>query len=136
MYALQRAVTPYFSVLRRGLSAPNLDPEKRKERAEFILLGNLRIVAYEQLRLQSVFVRNFAYVPDSPREHVFSVWTNPELIPEWWGADTVVEEMDVRSGGDIGPVPQWASSKANSARSTHRSGSCRRSRTSLQNPGR
>src|SRR5674476_629832 len=28
-----------------------------------------------------------------------SVQTDPELIPEWWGDGTVVEEMDVRSGG-------------------------------------
>jgi uncharacterized protein YndB with AHSA1/START domain len=36
---------------------------------------------------------------DAPRDHVFSIWTDPELIPEWWGEGTVVEEMDVRSGG-------------------------------------
>jgi uncharacterized protein YndB with AHSA1/START domain len=36
---------------------------------------------------------------DAPRDHVFSVWTSPELIPEWWGDTTVVEEMDVRPGG-------------------------------------
>ena len=36
---------------------------------------------------------------DAPREHVFRVMTDPELIPEWWGDGTVVEEMDVRPGG-------------------------------------
>jgi uncharacterized protein YndB with AHSA1/START domain len=36
---------------------------------------------------------------DAPREHVYSVWTDPALIPEWWGDGTVVEEMDVRAGG-------------------------------------
>jgi uncharacterized protein YndB with AHSA1/START domain len=36
---------------------------------------------------------------DAPRTHVFSVWTDPDLIPEWWGAGTVVEEMEVRPGG-------------------------------------
>jgi uncharacterized protein YndB with AHSA1/START domain len=36
---------------------------------------------------------------DAPRAHVYSVWTDPELIPEWWGDGTVVEEMDVRPGG-------------------------------------
>ena len=47
---------------------------------------------------------------DAPRAHVFSVWTDPELIPEWWGDGTVVEEMDVRPGGsyrfraNFGPV--------------------------------
>ncbi len=36
---------------------------------------------------------------DAPRAHVFAVWTDPELIPGWWGEGTVVEEMDVRPGG-------------------------------------
>src|SRR6476646_7999701 len=36
---------------------------------------------------------------DAPRAHVYSVWTDPGLIPEWWGDGTVVEEMDVRPGG-------------------------------------
>ena len=36
---------------------------------------------------------------DAPRDHVFSVWTDPELIPGWWGENTIVEEMDVRPGG-------------------------------------
>jgi uncharacterized protein YndB with AHSA1/START domain len=44
-----------------------------------------------EIRVERVF--------DAPRAHVFSVWTDPELIPEWWGDQTVVEEMDVRAGG-------------------------------------
>jgi uncharacterized protein YndB with AHSA1/START domain len=44
-----------------------------------------------EIRVERVF--------DAPREHVYSVWTDPELIPEWWGEGTVVEEMDVRAGG-------------------------------------
>jgi len=36
---------------------------------------------------------------DAPRTHVYSVWTDPALIPDWWGDGTVVEEMDVRAGG-------------------------------------
>ena len=44
-----------------------------------------------EIRVERVF--------DAPRAHVFSVWTDPELIPEWWGDDTVVDEMDVRPGG-------------------------------------
>ena len=27
------------------------------------------------------------------------VWTDPALIPEWWGDGTVVEQMDVRPAG-------------------------------------
>jgi uncharacterized protein YndB with AHSA1/START domain len=44
-----------------------------------------------EIRLERVF--------DAPRDHVFRVWTDPALIPEWWGDGTVVEEMDVRPGG-------------------------------------
>jgi uncharacterized protein YndB with AHSA1/START domain len=44
-----------------------------------------------EIRVERVF--------DAPRAHVFSIWTDPELIPEWWGDGTVVEEMDVRAGG-------------------------------------
>jgi uncharacterized protein YndB with AHSA1/START domain len=44
-----------------------------------------------EIRVERVF--------DAPREHVFSAWTDPELIPEWWGENTTVEEMDVRAGG-------------------------------------
>jgi uncharacterized protein YndB with AHSA1/START domain len=44
-----------------------------------------------EIRVERVF--------DAPRAHVYSVWTDPKLIPEWWGQDTVVEEMDLRPGG-------------------------------------
>jgi uncharacterized protein YndB with AHSA1/START domain len=44
-----------------------------------------------EIRVERIF--------DAPRAHVFSVWTDPKLIPEWWGDGTVVEEMDVRAGG-------------------------------------
>jgi uncharacterized protein YndB with AHSA1/START domain len=39
---------------------------------------------------------------DAPRDRVFSVYTDPKLIPEWWGprdSTTVVDQMDVRNGG-------------------------------------
>jgi len=44
-----------------------------------------------EIRVERVF--------DAPRDHVFRVWTDPGLIPEWWGDGTTVEEMDVREGG-------------------------------------
>src|SRR2546428_12745766 len=44
-----------------------------------------------EIRVERIF--------DAPRAHVFSVWTDPKLIPEWWGDGTVVEEMDVHPGG-------------------------------------
>ena len=39
---------------------------------------------------------------DAPRERVFAAFTDPELIPRWWGPrrmTTTVDEMDVRVGG-------------------------------------
>jgi uncharacterized protein YndB with AHSA1/START domain len=36
---------------------------------------------------------------DAPRDQVFATFTDPALIPEWWGHGTVVEHMDVRPGG-------------------------------------
>jgi len=44
-----------------------------------------------EIRVERIF--------DAPRTHVYSVWTDPQLIPEWWGDGTVVEQMDVRPGG-------------------------------------
>ena len=38
-----------------------------------------------EIRVERIF--------DVPRAHVFSVWTNPKLIPEWWGDGTVVEDL-------------------------------------------
>jgi uncharacterized protein YndB with AHSA1/START domain len=44
-----------------------------------------------EIRVERVFY--------APRAHVFAVWTDPQLIPEWWGDGTIVEQMDVRPGG-------------------------------------
>ena len=44
-----------------------------------------------EIRVERVF--------DAPRDHVYSVWTDPTLIPEWWGAGTDVHLLDDRPGG-------------------------------------
>jgi uncharacterized protein YndB with AHSA1/START domain len=47
-----------------------------------------------EIRIERVF--------DAPRDRVFAVYTDPALIPEWWGpreTTTIVDEMDVRAGG-------------------------------------
>ena len=36
-----------------------------------------------EIRVERIF--------DATRTHVYSVWTDPELIPGWWGDGTVVE---------------------------------------------
>jgi uncharacterized protein YndB with AHSA1/START domain len=50
--------------------------------------------AEREIRIERVF--------DAPRDRVFAVYTDPALIPEWWGprdTTTIVDEMDVRTGG-------------------------------------
>ena len=45
-----------------------------------------------------VFERTF----DAPREQVWKAFTDPQIIPRWWGKHgtiTTVVEMDVRPGG-------------------------------------
>jgi uncharacterized protein YndB with AHSA1/START domain len=45
-----------------------------------------------------VFERTF----DAPRERVWKAFTDPEIVPRWWGphgTTTTVAEMDVRPGG-------------------------------------
>lgn len=42
------------------------------------------------------------HIFDAPRELVWKAWTDPKLIPRWWGPSrytTTVEKMDVRPGG-------------------------------------
>jgi uncharacterized protein YndB with AHSA1/START domain len=39
---------------------------------------------------------------DAPRDRVFAAYTDPQLIPHWWGPrrmSTTVDQMDVRPGG-------------------------------------
>jgi uncharacterized protein YndB with AHSA1/START domain len=47
-----------------------------------------------EIRIERVF--------DAPRDRVFALFTDPSLIPEWWGpreTTTIVDVMDVRTGG-------------------------------------
>ena len=39
---------------------------------------------------------------DAPRDRVFAAYTDPELIPQWWGpreTTTIVDKMEVTPGG-------------------------------------
>lgn len=48
-----------------------------------------------EIRVERIF--------DAPRDRVFAVYTDPDLIPQWWGPrrlTTRVDKMDVRTGGD------------------------------------
>jgi uncharacterized protein YndB with AHSA1/START domain len=60
---------------------------------------------------------------DAPRDRVFAAYTDPKLIPEWWGPrDTtaVVEQMDVRSGGSWRFVVRNADGSETAFRGTYR----------------
>jgi uncharacterized protein YndB with AHSA1/START domain len=50
--------------------------------------------ADREIRIERVF--------NAPRDRVFAVYTDPQLIPEWWGprgTTAVVDRMEVRPGG-------------------------------------
>jgi uncharacterized protein YndB with AHSA1/START domain len=55
--------------------------------------GKTSVVA-EPGTLEVVVTRLF----DCPRERLFSVLTDPALVPQWW-FNTVVDKMEVRPGG-------------------------------------
>ena len=60
---------------------------------------------------------------DAPRDRVFAVYTDPELIPEWWGprgTTAEVVEMDVRTGGDYRFVMHSSDGSTTGFRGTYR----------------
>lgn len=59
---------------------------------------NTTTITAEPGRQEVTITREFA----APRELVFKVMTDPQLLPQWWGPrylTTEVKEMDVRPGG-------------------------------------
>ena len=60
-------------------------------------MNKTKVVA-EPGKHEIVLLREF----NAPRELVFKAFTDPALIPQWWGQDdpaTIVDQMDVRMGG-------------------------------------
>ena len=60
---------------------------------------------------------------DAPRDRVFELFTDPELIPEWWGprgTTTIVDEMDVRNGGSWRYVTRNSDGSETAFRGTYR----------------
>jgi uncharacterized protein YndB with AHSA1/START domain len=56
--------------------------------------SNLTLPDEREIRVERLF--------DAPPERVFAAYTDPELIPQWWGphgTTTTVEELDARKGG-------------------------------------
>ena len=59
---------------------------------------NSTTITAEPGKQEMVITREF----DAPRELVFKIITDPELLSQWWGPrylSTVVDKMDVRPGG-------------------------------------
>jgi uncharacterized protein YndB with AHSA1/START domain len=60
--------------------------------------GSTESTAIYSLDGDLYFERTF----EAPRERVWKAFTDPELVPRWWGqhgTTTIVAEMDVRPGG-------------------------------------
>ena len=60
---------------------------------------------------------------DAPRDRVFAAYTDPALIPEWWGprgTTTIVDVMDVRPGGQWRFVARNADGTETAFRGTYR----------------
>ena len=60
---------------------------------------------------------------DAPRDRVFAAYTDPKLIPEWWGprdTTTIVDEMDVRPGGSWRFVMRNSDGSETAFRGTYR----------------
>jgi uncharacterized protein YndB with AHSA1/START domain len=57
---------------------------------------------------------------EAPRDRVFAAFTDPKLIPEWWGPTTVVDQMDVRPGGSWRFVFHNADGSESAFRGTYR----------------
>jgi uncharacterized protein YndB with AHSA1/START domain len=60
---------------------------------------------------------------DAPRDRVFAAFTDPTLIPAWWGPrDTtaVVDQMDVRAGGSWRFVVRTSDGSETGFRGTYR----------------
>src|SRR5205807_9316817 len=60
--------------------------------------ANQTTILAEQGKQDILITREF----DAPRELVFKAFTDPQLIPQWWGprsVSTEVDKMDVRPGG-------------------------------------
>ena len=68
-----------------------------------------------EIRIERVFAAR--------RERVFAVYTDPELIPEWYGprgGTTIVDRMEVRAGGGWRFVYRGADGSETAFRGTYR----------------
>ena len=60
---------------------------------------------------------------DAPRERVYAAFTDPDLIPQWWGlkrSTTVVDRLEVRVGGAWRFVERMPDGEEHGFRGTYR----------------
>jgi uncharacterized protein YndB with AHSA1/START domain len=60
---------------------------------------------------------------DAPRDRVYEAYTNPELIPQWWGphgTTTIVDYMDIQVGGGWRFVARGSDGSETAFRGTYR----------------
>ena len=60
---------------------------------------------------------------EAPRDRVFAAYTDPQLIPEWWGphgTTTIVDVMDVSPGGSWRFISQDCDGNETAFRGTYR----------------
>jgi uncharacterized protein YndB with AHSA1/START domain len=72
---------------------------------------NTTTITAEPGKQEMTITREF----DAPRELVFKVITDPQLLPQWWGPrylTTEVEQMDVRPGGQYRYIQRDAEGNA------------------------
>ena len=84
-------------------------PQQHSDRATVTTPGD------REIRIERVF--------EASRDRVFAVYTDPELIPEWWGlrdSTTIVDKMDVRPGGDWRFVSRDADGNETAFRGSYR----------------
>ena len=68
-----------------------------------------------EIRVERVF--------NAPRDRVFAAYTDPQLIPEWWGTrdtTTIVDRMDVTPGGGWRFVSRNSDGSETAFRGTYR----------------
>ena len=61
-------------------------------------MANKTTITAEPGKQEMIITREF----DAPRELVFKAFTDPKLVPQWWGPrylSTQVENLDLRPGG-------------------------------------
>src|SRR4051794_38805340 len=77
--------------------------------------ATVSLPADREVRIERVF--------NAPRDRVFAAFTDPELIPQWWGprdTRTTVHHMDVRAGGGWRFVVHHDDGRENAFRGTYR----------------